>query len=179
MATHMEKYFLTLPHESYAEDIGAYRSEFLEHNSSMNGCGSLKITADPIEWIEISRRYMDKEKVPDGQMQATQFLYVRESDKKLCGMILVRHCFNNFPEKFAGHIGYSVCPSMRQRGIATQMLRDCLPFCKSIGLDKVLISCRADNEGSRRVILANGGVYENTVFVPDKNISVERYRITL
>lgn len=173
----MEKYSLVLPNESYAKQISAYRSEFLEANSSMDGCGPLRRTADPIEWIKITQMYMNRDTVPDDKVQATQFLYIRGGDNKLCGMIQVRHYFNEYLEKYAGHIGYSVRPSERRRGIATRMLRDCLPFCKSIGLDRVLISCLTDNEGSRRVILANGGVYESTVFEPNGKVELERYWI--
>ena len=59
------------------------------------------------------------------------------------------------------------------------MLRDTLPFCRQIGLEKVLISCRPDNIGSRKTILANGGVYESTVFVPGRDEELERYWIDL
>ena len=58
------------------------------------------------------------------------------------------------------------------------MLRLALPYCKRIGLDRVLITCDANNEGSRRTILSNGGVYESTVHEPEENIDLERYWIT-
>lgn len=59
------------------------------------------------------------------------------------------------------------------------MLKAALPFCKSLGLDRVLITCSKDNEASRRVILKNGGVYENTVQHHSENKELERYWITL
>ncbi len=173
----MEKYSLILPNESYAEQISAYRSEFLEIGSSMDGCGPLRITDDPFVWLNITKQHLNRETVPEGRVQATQFLYVRESDNKICGMIQVRHYFNEYLEKYAGNIGYSVRPSERRQGIAKQMLKDCLPFCKSIGLDRVLLACLKENEGSRRVILANGGVYESTVLEPNSKVELERYWI--
>jgi predicted acetyltransferase len=57
-----------------------------------------------------------------------------------------------------GHIGYEVRPSARRRGHATAMLGAALPWARRIGLSKVLVTCDADNEGSRRVIESNGGV---------------------
>lgn len=59
------------------------------------------------------------------------------------------------------------------------MLKMVLPFCKEIGLEKVLITCLQENEASRRTILANGGVYENTVYDKDENEYLQRYWITL
>ena len=43
----------------------------------------------------------------------------------------------------------------------------------------MLISCLQDNEGSRRTILKNGGVYESTVFEPEEKVYLERYWIDL
>ena len=104
---------------------------------------------------------------------------MRESDSKVVGVIQIRHCFNEFLEKYAGHIGYSVCPTERRKGYATQMLRLALPACKALGLDRVLISCVEGNEGSKRTILRNGGVYESTVFEPGEGVYLERYWIDL
>ena len=36
-----------------------------------------------------------------------------------------------------------------------------LPIAADHGLDRVLVTCDVDNEGSRRVIEANGGVLED------------------
>ena len=38
------------------------------------------------------------------------------------------------------------------------MLAAGLEQCRGLGLDRVLVTCAIDNEPSRRVILANGGV---------------------
>jgi predicted acetyltransferase len=52
---------------------------------------------------------------------------------------------------------YLVAPWRRQ-GHATRMLAAGLDQCRGLGLDRVLLTCDAGNEPSRRVILANGGV---------------------
>ena len=49
--------------------------------------------------------------------------------------------------------------------------------CGKLGLDKVMVSCADSNEGSRRTILKNGGIYECTVHEPDMDINLERYWI--
>ena len=43
----------------------------------------------------------------------------------------------------------------------------------------MLITCKTENEVSRRTILSAGGVYENTLHEPGQGIDLERYWITL
>ena len=81
---------------------------------------------------------------------------------------------------YGGHIGYSVRPSKRKQGIGTKMLKDFLPICvNDYHLKKVLITCHKDNEGSRRIILNNGGKYEKDIYYPADNTYLERYWISL
>ena len=173
------EFILVPPSEAYASEIAAYREEFLATGDSMDGCGSLRRIEDPIEYIERSQAMTRKETVPEGLVQATQFLYVRSSDCRVVGMIQVRHYFNEYLEKYAGHIGYSVRPSERRQGYAKAMLRATLPFCKEIGLDRVLISCIDGNIGSEKTILSCGGVYESTVYLESEDVYLKRFWITL
>lgn len=170
---------MTRPTEEYAEQLAAYRQEFLDAGSSMDGCGPLRRFGDPRAYIQVCRDCEDPETVPDHLVPATQFLLVRKSDNRLVGMIQVRHRFNEYLERYAGHIGYSVRPSERRRGYAGEMLRMTLPFCREIGLEKVLISCIDGNIGSEKTILANGGVYESTAHEPDRGVDLKRFWIAL
>jgi len=175
----MEEVFLVKPSDIYINQIAEYREEFLKVNSSMDGCGSLSRMENPIEWLNQVYLIANKETVPEEWVQSTQFLCVRKEDNRLVGMIQIRHYFNEFLEKFGGHIGYSVRPTERRKGYAKQMLRDALKYCKELNIDKVLLTCIDSNEGSRKTIIANGGVYESTVFEPEKKVNLERYWIKL
>jgi len=167
------------PTIEYEEQIRIYRQEFLDTGSSMDGTGALRRMEDPKQWIEHSLNSKKKETVPDGLVPATQYIFVRESDNKIVGMLQIRHYFNDYLEKFGGHIGYSVAPSERRKGYATQMLQNGLEKCKELGIHKVLITCDDDNEGSRKTILKNGGVYESTVHEPNEDIDLQRYWIEI
>ncbi|MCM1298426.1 MAG: GNAT family N-acetyltransferase [Firmicutes bacterium] len=175
----MNDMILIRPEEKYADDIKAYRQELLDSGSSMDGCGPLRRMEEPAEWIEYSLLGEKKESCPEHLVPSTQFLYVRKTDDKIVGMIQVRHYFNEYLEKYAGHIGYSVRPSERRKGYAREMLKAALPYCKQLGIDKVMLACVDSNEASRRTILSNGGVYEKTVYEPKNSVNLEQYLIKL
>ena len=167
------------PTLEYGEQIRAYRQEFIDSGDSMDGTGGLIKFDDPQEWIDFLAKHKNPETLPEGRVPATQLIFVREEDQKIVGMIDIRHYLSEYLEKYGGHIGYSVAPSERLKGYATQMLKATLPVCKKLGIDKVLITCIKGNEGSKRTILNNGGVYETTVYEPDEKVKLEKYWITL
>ena len=175
----MDTIKLLLPAEGFLGQAWDYRRECEAADSDMDGCGPIDTSESARQWLADTRAYADPATVPEGKVQATQFLAVRASDGRLVGMLQVRHYFNEYLEKYAGHIGYSVRPSERRKGYAKEMLRLALPYCKSIGLDRVLIACEPGNPASRRTILANGGVYECTVHEPGEDLDLERYWIGL
>ena len=168
---------LMIPDVTLSDEIRAYRKAFLDGGESMDGTGSLRWREEPANWLEDNVRCAKWETVPENFVPATQFVCVR--DGKIVGMIQVRHALNDYLVKYGGHIGYSVHPDERRKGYASRMLRDALAYCREIGLKKVLITCNADNAGSRTTILKNGGVYENAVREPGEDTDTERYWITL
>ena len=175
----MNELFLIKPTIEYGNQIMEYRQEFLDAEDSMDGCEPLQRLENPEEYINTCTDYEDPQTVPSHLVPATQFLLIRNSDNKLVGMIQVRHDFNDYLEKYAGHIGYSVRPSERRKGYAKEMLKMTLPFCRKIGLDRVLITCTDCNVGSEKTILANGGIYESTVYEPAGKKYLKRFWIEL
>lgn len=172
------KFILMKPAFEYTEQISEYRKEFLRAGDSMDGTGPLRRISDPKEYIKFCRAGENPAKVLKEFVPATQFLFIRTLDNRLVGMVQVRHYFNGFLERFGGHIGYSIRPSERRKGYAKKMLKMVLPFCKEIGIEKVLITCIDGNVGSEKTILANGGVYESTVYESNANVNLKRFWIT-
>ncbi len=116
---------------------------------------------------------MPKDKVP-----LSTYFAVRVSDAKLVGIIDFRHHINHpILSVWGGHIGYSVLPGKRRKGHAKEMLSQMLEICRQSGLDKVLVTCDADNIASKKTILHNGGVFENSVSV--ESDTVNRYWIMI
>jgi len=173
----VDKCELFKPDFSFESDIQLFRKEMLDANSSMDGTGPLKRMDNINEWLEFNQRSENEETVPENWVTCEQFIYVRETDNKIVGMIQFRHYFNEFLEKYCGHIGYSVRPDERRKGYAKMMLSNCLSICKAYGLKKVLVTCIQGNEGSKRTILANGGIYESRIYCEPDNVYLERYWI--
>jgi len=100
-------------------------------------------------------------------------------DEEIVGRISIRHEFNEFLERIGGHIGYAVIPSRHGRGYATEILRQGLGHCATLGLDRVLLTCDIDNPASRRVIEKNGGVFEGLVEDEELRVPKQRYWISI
>lgn len=173
----MDDLKLIFPTAAYADQIAAYRRAFLESGDSMDGTGILRDCEDPLDWIRKSEDLLHGENLPENWVPATHLICVRETDNCLVGMIQVRHRFNDFLEKYGGNIGYSVHPGERRKGYASWMLKNILPLCWELGLKRLLITCTSKNTASRKVILANGGVYESTVYLAEEDEHIERYWI--
>ncbi|MGK5685596.1 GNAT family N-acetyltransferase [Actinoplanes sp. URMC 104] len=82
-------------------------------------------------------------------------------DDRFLGSVSLRHRLNDALFERGGHIGYGVRPSARRRGLAGWALGGTLPLARSLGLDRVLVTCTEDNVASARTIERNGGVLED------------------
>lgn len=109
-----------------------------------------------------------------------QKIHLREPDEheRLVGMTNLRHHLNDYLLTYGGHIGYSVRPSERQNGYATQMLRLTLEQARARGIGKVRICCDHYNVASAKTIRANGGVLEDEQFDPQDGTLTQRYWIS-
>jgi predicted acetyltransferase len=97
---------------------------------------------------------------PDGWVPSTTWWYV--DGPEYLGRIALRHRLTDQLREVGGHIGYDVRPTARRRGCATAMLAGTLAHARELGIESALLTCDADNIGSKTVIERAGGAYEDT-----------------
>ncbi|TQK44589.1 putative acetyltransferase [Streptomyces sp. SLBN-118] len=107
----------------------------------------------------IREEELEEGRRPEGFVPASWYWYV--DGGTYLGRIQIRHRLTPFLREAGGHIGYGVRPGARRKGYATAMLRDALPCARSLGLDRVLLTCDTTNTASRKVIEANHGILED------------------
>ncbi|WP_458121621.1 GNAT family N-acetyltransferase [Paenibacillus sp. Z6-24] len=103
--------------------------------------------------------------------------WLANQDRRLLGVVNIRHRLNHNLLHIGGHIGYGIRPSERQKGYATEMLRLALLEAKKLGMSRILVTCDKDNIGSAKTIINNGGILDSEEFVND--IEIQRYWIEI
>jgi len=176
----MNRLILVKPDIEYIDEIRSYRQEFIDNGSLFAGDSALGSFYDDIEaWILQCKLMENKETKPKAEwVEADQFMLVREGERRVLGMINLRHYLNDSLAEIGGHIGYSIRPSERRKGYAKIMLSLCLDECRKLGIEQVLITCDAQNEASYRTIEACGGKFDRLT-VRESNAVTARYWVSI
>jgi len=165
---------LIRPHPGMESEVVRFNQEWMETGEEIVP-SSVNLKGQNFEeWL--LETYLMEKVAPKGYVTAHTYLFVDKEDRML-GAINIRHSLNGYLFNYGGHIGYGIRPSERMKGYGDKMLAMGLPLAKELGLEKVLITCRKENDASRRTLQRNGGILENEVIKDGRTI--ERYWITL
>ena len=94
----------------------------------------------------------------DPNWVVTDTFFAVDKNQRIVGIIDLRHSLNEFLKDF-GNCGYSVRPTERRKGYATEMLHQIIIIAKKVGLSELNISVERDNLPSIKTIEKNGGEY--------------------
>jgi predicted acetyltransferase len=175
---YLEKIILVKPSKELKNMSQEYKQEHLRNGEyELHGSALLdKLTYD--EWLELVENNSDEKTVRSDWVVSSTFFAVRKNDFKIVGMIDIRHYLNGFLKNYGGHIGYGVRPTERHKGYATQMLEQGLEYCKTIGLERVMLACYKDNIASSKTIIKCGGMLEKE-FIYSDGKTVQVFWITI
>lgn len=138
-----------------------FRQEFFDNNEMIiNGSELLDKTENYEDWLKAITDNTNIETVNPNWVVTDTFFAVDETER-LIGIIDLRHMLNDFL-KDLGNCGYSVRPTERKKGNATQMLHLLLDVARNAGLRELHLSVEKKNVPSIKSIRKNGVTYERS-----------------
>jgi len=158
--------------------VEQYKASFLEGLQELHAEGIMEyydfqsVSENFAGFLQRLRDEEDRAKIPAHRVPASQFWLIDNGE--YIGTFNLRHELNEWLYTFGGHIGYRIRPSKRRRGYGKEILCLGLEKARERGLRRVLVTCDETNIGSKKIIEANGGVFENAV--TEEGASVKRLR---
>ena len=152
---------LIRPTKELKEQALDFRQEFFDNGEKViNGSDLLDQTENYDDWLA-SVTANTSAKTVDPAWVVTDTFFAVDETEKIVGIIDLRHTLNDFLRDL-GNSGYSVRPSERRKGIASEMLRQLLTIAVQSGMTELHLSVEKTNEPSIKTITKNGGVYERS-----------------
>ena len=132
------------------------------------------------QWLNDLENNKYEENLPKDYSTHTFFL-VENEDHRIVGAIGLRWKEVPVLMKYGGFIGYSIRPTERGKGYATEMLKLGLQKFKEMDhkRERILITCKDFNIPSKKVIEKNNGIFENSYYNEDDGFTYLRYWIKI
>ena len=157
-----EEILLVKPTIKLEKEALEYRQEHFDFGENViNGSELFDKIASYSEWLERVAANASIETVDPEWVLTDTFFATRVSDGKIIGIADLRYQLNDFLKDF-GNCGYSVRPSERKKGYATEILRQICLVAKEHGLEQLQLSVEKDNVASIKTIERNGGKFSRS-----------------
>ena len=158
---------LVRPTADLKEAALEYKYEHLEYgDKEINGSELLDKTDSYEEWLVSVTNNTSPDTVNPAWVVTDTFFALNEA-RRIVGIIDLRHTLNDFLKDY-GNSGYSVRPTERRKGYATEMLRQIKGIAKEAGMTELHMATFQDNIASVKTIVKNGGVLEREFMAEGK-----------
>lgn len=169
-----------LQHPVLIELNHEFKDKFLAMAEDFQSAGDDRYqpaTEDFDGYLERLKMYRTGENLPSHLVRANAFFLL--ADDKLIGRGDFRHRLNETLAVMGGHIGYDVRPSERRKGYGSLILELTLEKARALGLDKVFLTCDADNIASAKIIEKHGGKIQDQMIYEETGKLISQYWIEL
>ena len=134
-----------LPTHNNKDDVLSFYNEIEKNGDECIGINNYNNYEAWLEWMQ--NRHTDRN-LPNGYVKEN--FYLCYNDNLLIDVFSLKFELTEFLLNFGGHIGYAVRPSERNRGFATQILKQGLEIAKQFGFEKILCVCNENNYASEK-----------------------------
>lgn len=161
------------PNAELKEKALDFKKEFFDHGERIiNGSERLDQMNVYEDWLcAVTNNTSEDSKDP--HWVVTDTFFALDSCDQIVGIIDFRHTLNDFL-KDLGNCGYSVRPTERKKGYASEMLKQLIDYAKDLGFHELHISVECNNQPSIRTIVKNGGVYERSFTFENEQADIYR-----
>jgi predicted acetyltransferase len=169
--------YLVKPTVDLKEEYHSFYKEWVDSKEDMV---PWVIKKDPTDFEAMVQFLKDNERgsnLPEGWVPDSTF-WLMNDDKRILGVVNIRHQLTPDLLNRGGHIGYGIRPSERRKGFATKLLSLSLVKANELGISKALVVCDDDNAGSFKTIIKNGGIPDSDFIEEDGNI-IKRFWIEI
>ncbi|MFP7299225.1 GNAT family N-acetyltransferase [Neobacillus niacini] len=166
---------LVKPTVDLKEEYLSFYQEWLDSKEDMIPWVIKRDPSNFEEMVQFLRNNEQGQNLPEGWVPDSTFWLINQ-DKRILGVVNIRHRLNENLLNRGGHIGYGIRPSERMKGYATKLLSLALEKSKELGINKALVVCDEENTGSFKTIVNNGGIPDSDFVEEDGNV-IKRFWI--
>ncbi|MFZ0370461.1 MAG: GNAT family N-acetyltransferase [Halobacillus sp.] len=164
-----EELYLVKPTVELEKEYLSFYNEWLASGEKMV---PWVIQKDPVPFGEMVQYLINQEngvKLPEGRVPNSTYWLIN-SEKRILGVVNIRHDLTELLRNSGGHIGYGIRPSERRKGYASKLLALSLEKTKGLGINEALVVCDEWNTASFKTILNNGGDADEDYIEEDGNV---------